>query len=134
MTTILRSLIAGLAIAMLASPALAHSTVKNTTPVSGSVMPESPDHISVTFNQEARLTSLVVVEEGKTNRKLKFSPQGSAKTFTAHEPMLASGRNEVQWKALSKDGHPIEGTIIIIVEPGAKPSAPDTGAVDHSHH
>lgn len=127
--------VVGLALAMAvsAAPALAHSTVKSTAPVSGSILPASPAEVTITFNEPARMTSIVVVEAGKPERKLEFMPGGSATVFMVHNPNLATGRNEIKWTALSKDGHPISGSIIIVIKPGAAPSSPKP-APSHDHH
>ncbi len=121
-----------LAMAMSAAPALAHSTVKSTAPVSGSILPASPAEVTITFNEPARMTSIIVVEAGKPERKLEFKPGGSSTVFMVHEPKLSTGRNEIKWTALSKDGHPISGAIIIVIKPGAAPSSPRP-APSHDH-
>jgi methionine-rich copper-binding protein CopC len=133
MTRYFRSLVFGAAMLLAAAPALAHSTVKNTVPVSGSVLPTSPAEVTINFNEAARVTSIVLIEAGKGERKLDFMPSGSATSFMVHDPKLGTGRNEIKWKALSKDGHPIEGSIIIVIKPGATPSSP-APAKDHDHH
>lgn len=124
MTRHLSAFALALAFVLTAAPALAHSTIKNTVPVSGSVLPASPPEVVINFNEPASLTSIVVAEAGKPERKLAFMPSGSSTSFMVHNPNLAQGRNEIKWKALSKDGHPIEGSIIIVIKPGAAPSAP----------
>lgn len=129
----LRMLALGAALVLAAAPALAHSTVKSTVPVSGSVLPSSPAEVTITFNEAARVTSIVVVEAGKPERKLDFMPSGSTTSVMVHNPGLATGRNEIQWKALSKDGHPISGSIIIVIKPGATPSSPKPAA-EHKDH
>ncbi len=129
----LRMLALGAALVLAAAPALAHSTVKSTVPVSGSVLPSSPAEVTINFNEAARVTSIVVVEAGKPERKLDFMPAGSTTSVMVHNPGLAAGRNEVQWKALSKDGHPISGSIIIVIKPGATPSSP-APAAEHKDH
>jgi copper resistance protein C len=105
-------------ILMAAAPAFAHSTVKSVTPASGSVLLASPAEIVITFNEPARMTSIVVDEPGAGERKLDAMPSGLATTFTLPAPKLGSGRNEIKWKALSKDGHPIQGSIIIVIRHG----------------
>ncbi len=101
--------------------ALAHSTVKRTVPASGSVLAASPAQVSIEFGEPASLTSVVVEAAGHPDRKLEFTPAGSATQFTIKDPGLSAGRSELKWKALSKDGHPISGTIILVVKPGAAP-------------
>ncbi len=108
---------AALLLAVLTSTAYAHSTVKATTPKSGAVLAASPPEVVIDFNEAARLTSLVAVAPDGSERKLTFEPTGKAKRFTARSPELPSGRSELQWKALSKDGHPISGKIIVVIKP-----------------
>ena len=117
-----RASIAALLLAGLVVPGLAHSTVKRTVPASGSVLPSSPSEVLIEFNEPARMTGMVVVAAEQSERKLAFDPTGEATSFVAKEPRLGTGRNEVKWKALSKDGHPISGTIIVVIKPGAKPA------------
>lgn len=133
MTRHLRSLVMGTVMALAAAPALAHSTVKSTVPVSGSILPASPAEITINFNEAARVTSFVLVAPGVPERKLEFMPSGSSTSFMVHDPKLATGRNELKWKALSKDGHPIEGSIIVVIKPGAAPSSAPTSQ-NHDHH
>lgn len=107
---------------MLGLPAtlsLAHTTVAGTSPKSGSVLEQSPPVIEIQFREEARLTSVVVIEAGKPERRLEFTPKSSATNFKVHNPDLKSGRSEFQWKALSDDGHVIDGSLILVIKPTA---------------
>lgn len=96
--------------------AFAHSTLKRTEPASGSVLTASPPSVVLEFNETVRLTSVVAVAADQSERKLAFEPAGSATLFTVAEPALGPGRNEVRWKALSKDGHPVSGTVILVLK------------------
>lgn len=111
--------LAGLAMTVIAAAALAHSTVKSTVPASNSVVPASPPEVVINFNEPARLVSVVVALAGGTERKLQFTPVAEGTSFTIAAPQLEKGHNEIQWRALSKDGHPVSGTIVIVVKPGA---------------
>lgn len=118
MKSFLKALAPAAVVLFAATPAFAHSTVKNVTPASGSVLLASPAEVVITFNEPARITSVVVDEPGTGERKLEATPGGLASTFTLPAPKLGSGRNEIKWKALSKDGHPIQGSIIIVIRNG----------------
>ena len=133
MNRILRATATSLLLAFAAAPALAHSTVKSTTPTSGSILPASPPEVVIVFNEAARLTSAVIAAAGKPERRAAYSQSGSSTTFTIADPQLGAGRNEIKWKALSKDGHPIEGSVIIVVRPGAVPIAPALASDHHNH-
>ncbi|HEY8537796.1 MAG TPA: copper resistance protein CopC [Steroidobacteraceae bacterium] len=112
----LASAVCGSVLLLIGTVAFAHTTATSTTPKSGSVLNESPPAIEITFKDAARLTAVVVRQAGKPERKLSFSPNTSAKTFTVENPMLEPGKNEVQWTALSADGHVIKGTIVITIK------------------
>ena len=109
----------GAILMMVACLSLAHTSA-TTSPKSGAVLTQSPPTIEIKFEHEASLTSVVVVEAGKPERKLEFSPKGSGKLFTVANANLANGRSEIQWKALSKDGHVVSGSIILVVNPAQK--------------
>lgn len=66
------------------------------------------------FIESTRLTSVQLISAAEP-RQLTFEPIGSAVSFTLPAPTLAPGRNEIQWRALSLDGHVVEGSIIIVV-------------------
>ncbi|WP_157995028.1 copper resistance CopC family protein [Peristeroidobacter soli] len=108
---------AALAMLGIATTALAHSTVKNTVPANEAVLPASPPAVVINFNEPARLVSVSVVHAGAPERKLTFAPEAEATSFTTAVPQLEPGRNEIKWRALSRDGHPISGTIVLTVQP-----------------
>lgn len=108
--------------ALLALPlglALAHTPVAGTSPADGSVLARSPRVIEINFREAAHLTSAVVLDQAKSERKLAFTPAGSAISFKLANPQLERGRNEIRWKALSRDGHVISGSLVIVIEPAA---------------
>ncbi len=103
------------AASLVAGAAPAHSTLRSSTPASGSVLTASPPSITLDFNEATRLVSVgVVTADGE--RRLRMTPSGSATRFsTAATPNLPRGRNAIRWRAISRDGHPVEGTIILVV-------------------
>lgn len=110
-------ILSALVMTLVAAIVLAHSTVKSTVPANNSTLPASPPEVVINFNEPARLVSVVVARAEAAERKLQFTPVGEGTTFTIAAPQLENGRNEIKWRALSKDGHPIGGTIVIVVKP-----------------
>src|SRR5215218_10036430 len=93
---------------VLAAPAFqaaAHSTVEGSTPPSGATLEQSPPVIEIRFHGSISLTSVVVVDTSKAERKLEFTPRAAAAVFQLPNPQLAAGKSEIKWKGLSKDGH-----------------------------
>jgi methionine-rich copper-binding protein CopC len=80
------------------------------------VLTQSPEQVTLTFGEPTRLTAVSVVTAAG-ERRLSFTPAGSATTFVVQSPALSAGRNELRWRALSRDGHPVEGAIILVVRP-----------------
>lgn len=111
-------LLAGsLLFALTASPSRAHTAVAGTTPPDGSVLEASPTSVEIRFRAPVSLTSVMLLEPGKPERKLQFQPRGSAAAFTVPNPQLGLGRNEIRWKALSRDGHVVQGALVLTVKP-----------------
>jgi methionine-rich copper-binding protein CopC len=97
----------------------AHTSAVSTNPKSGSVLEQSPPSVAITFKDAVRMTSVLAVQEGKPERKLESSPQASATVFTIANPQLETGRTEIRWIALSKDGHVIKGVIELTLKAAA---------------
>ena len=95
----------------------AHTTLERTVPASESVLATSPGVIELRFEHSAQLTSVIVHALGQSPRKLRFEPLGSALDFHVLQPGLSPGRNEIEWKGLSADGHVIEGKLVFVVDP-----------------
>ena len=105
---------------MLSGPAFqaaAHSTLQSSAPPSGATLEQSPPAIEIRFHAAINLTAVVVVDASKAERKLEFTPHGSATTFQLPNPQLAPGHNEVKWTGLSKDGHVVTGTLVYEIKP-----------------
>src|SRR5687768_6893008 len=93
----------------------AHTVVEKTKPASDAPLDSSPPTIEVQFKHAMQMTSVVVLDAAKSERKLTFTPATSAALITINDPALQVGRNEIRWKGLSKDGHVITGTLVFVV-------------------
>jgi methionine-rich copper-binding protein CopC len=116
----LQKFVAALLLVFPAVPSLAHTSVASTSPKTGSELKASPPVIEIEFSSEARLTSVVAIDAKKSERPLQFTPKSSATAFTLPNPELAPGRNEIRWKALSRDGHVVTGSLVLVINPAAK--------------
>lgn len=116
----MKTLVTAAALALvlaLPTSGLAHTGLAGTVPKNGSTLTQSPPVIELTFRGEARLTSVVVIDASKSERKLDFTPKGSATAFKVPNPELKPGHNEIRWKALSKDGHVSSGSLAVTIAP-----------------
>lgn len=114
MRRLLQASLAALLVMAPIAGAHAHTALQDSSPASGSVLTEAPPALALTFVEPTRLTSLVLVTSAGEKR-LTFTPSGSARSFTSARPPLLRGRNEIRWRALSQDGHVVEGSIIIVL-------------------
>ena len=103
--------------------AFAHTTLESSTPPNGATLEQSPPVIEMKFHHPINLTSVVVVDASKAERKMDFSPHASAAVFKVENPQLAPGKNELTWKGLSSDGHVVSGSLVFQVKP-KEPKAP----------
>lgn len=97
--------------------AAAHTTLESSTPPSGAKLDQSPPVIEMKFHHPLNLTSVVVVDASKAERKLEFTPHAAAAEFQLPKPQLAAGHNEIKWKGLSNDGHVVTGSLKYEVGP-----------------
>jgi methionine-rich copper-binding protein CopC len=101
----------------------AHTTLESSSPPSGAKLEQSPAVIEMKFHHPINLTSVVVVDSSKAERKVEFTPHASAAVFQLTNPHLNPGKNELTWKGLSKDGHVVTGSLVFEIEPKG-PQAP----------
>ncbi|MFL0455879.1 copper resistance protein CopC [Brachybacterium paraconglomeratum] len=116
----LAALFAALLAALLAlgAPAQAHDTLLESDPADGATLETSPEAITLTFSADILDVSPLVRitdENGEQLAEITPSIDGPVATATLEEP-LPAGTSTVQWRVVSSDGHPIEGTFEVTVE------------------
>lgn len=119
----LAALFAALLAALLAlgAPAQAHDTLLESDPADGATLETSPEAITLTFSADIlEVSPLVRItdESGEQLAEITPSIDGPVATATLEEP-LPAGTSTVQWRVVSSDGHPIEGTFEVTVEQDA---------------
>ena len=102
------------ALIAMAPTASAHSPLKTSMPESGATLDASPEVITLTFGDEVLLTSVVKRVDGAST-DLAYAPKAKAREFTVTAPDLATGENTLHWKALSPDGHVVEGDLTFTI-------------------
>lgn len=113
--------------AMLAPPALAHDTLISTDPEDGATLDAAPETITLTYSANVLEVSPVVriADEGGS-AAVDLKPTVEGPHVTAPVPGdLSAGKHTVQWRVVSSDGHPIEGSFTFTTKQGAeKPGQP----------
>jgi copper transport protein len=124
--------LAGLAFGLLftllgpASPASAHAALVDTDPGNGTVVPDAPNKVTLTFSETVQLVAGKIQVLGPDNQRAdqgKASQDGATVTI----PLRAGGGRGtylVSYRVISADSHPIGGTVTYSVgAPSATPTA-----------
>ncbi|MCS6711327.1 copper resistance protein CopC [Brachybacterium sp. EF45031] len=112
-----------------APAALAHDQLVSSDPADGTTVQESPERITLTYSSEPLDVGSLVVVTGPDGTELQRGEptvDGLDATLDLEQP-LPAGTSTVQWRVVSSDGHPIEGTLSVTVD-GPTPSATATSA------
>ena len=97
----------------------AHTTVESAEPRAEPFSSARHPPSRLKFKHAVQMTSIIVLEADKSERKLAFTPTASTAVVTIDNPALHTGHNEIRWKALSKDGHVINGTLTYDIKPAS---------------
>lgn len=115
------------ALLALPAPAQAHDTLLSSDPEDGATLETSPEAIALTYSADIlEVSPLVRISDESGTELAEIVPaiEGPVATATLPEP-LPAGTHTVQWRVVSSDGHPIEGTFTITVE--QDPAEPSDG-------
>src|SRR5690625_4598452 len=107
--------------ALTALPAAAHATLLSATPEDGGELEEVPDAVVLTFNEDITDlgTDIVVTGpdgEDATDGETQIEGPEVSRALAAD---LTAGEYTISWRAVSADGHPIDGESTFTVLEGA---------------
>lgn len=113
----MKKIIAAFAFATMATIASAHSSVDSTTPANEEVLAAAPAQITFNFASEIRMTRVNLTHDGGTEVKLDLGDQKTFRSdFILPLPEGGSGEYLIEWRALGKDGHALQGSFSFTVE------------------
>ena len=118
------------ALLLLGAPAQAHDTLLESDPADGATLETSPEAITLTYSADILDVSPLVRitdEDGEELAEITPSIDGPVATAALEEP-LPAGESTIQWRVVSSDGHPIEGTFTVTVEQDAAEEPADEEA------
>lgn len=120
------TLVAALLVAwglLLAGPAAAHDQLVGSDPADGAVLDQAPPAVVLTFNaDQLPVGAAIVVRDPDGTDQADGAPVVDGRTVTqALQDGSPAGVHTVQWRSVSGDGHPIEGTFTFEVTSGAAP-------------
>lgn len=98
-------------VALHAGAAHAHSMNESTSPADGAVLESAPEIIAMTFDQPMRVTLIQLTDgdgdEVGVTRTDNMAPVTEVEATPAE---MGPGSYAVEWRGLSSDGHPMDGS------------------------
>ena len=118
------ALVAALAIPAIAS---AHAYLTKTSPVASAILDSPPPDVALTFDEavEPRFAIISVTDKDAhqvTTGPVTRSPANPDTLIVPLKPHLPEGWYLVYWRAISVDGHPVQGAFTFAVGPNAGPA------------
>lgn len=112
--------------------ASAHDSLVSTHPAEGSTVQEMPAKIDLTYdNIPIAMGSEIRIVDADGNNWAQGAPKVTNRVVSQRvQPGTPAGTYAVQWRVVSSDGHPIQGTFTFTTETGAQPGAATPSAAD----
>ncbi len=104
--------------ALLPGVAAAHSELRRSVPATGAVLASPPERIELHFNERVQVTAIRLFRE--SGAEIAFPGRRAIREAEAEilpAPPLEAGAYRIEWRAISRDGHPVGGTIRFAVRP-----------------
>ncbi|MEU8266141.1 copper resistance protein CopC [Sphaerisporangium sp. NPDC049002] len=119
--------LAGVVLGLGAQPALAHDSLKSSSPAKDATVSRL-DQIELEFS--AHVSFPVVVLHDAAGRRFESGPPRTdgPKVFESVAGPLPPGGYVIAWRVVSSDGHPVEGEIPFTVQGSQAGTAAPTGA------
>jgi copper resistance protein C len=105
-----------LAFLLLASDASAHARLVRSDPADAATVATAPAAVDLWFDAEIEQRFHELVLRGPDGAETKLQGVVDAKHVHAPLPTLSSGRWEVRWDVVSRDGHRVAGVVGFVVE------------------
>lgn len=100
-----------------AAPVMAHSELRTSEPENGARLVAPPAAFVLRFNEPVQLTALTL-RDGM-GRQTRVALPGDTTPRAVERlaaPPLAPGPWQLEWRAISADGHPVRGTVRFTIE------------------
>lgn len=106
------------ALLLMAAPASAHTEMGMTEPADGAILDAVPEALELKLMAPARLMKVEMIHSsGDANHTIAIDIPTSeiVETIRLMPDFMGAGAYEVQWRALSVDGHVMAGTLSFTV-------------------
>lgn len=118
-----------LLIVMGAGVARAHSELVSTTPEDGQVLDAPPTEVTLTFNEDLLpdFVSVIATDEAGQVVELTVTGVSGPTAIVSWPPNAPGGEWRVDYRVVSQDGHPVEGSMTFAyaaASPSPTPTSP----------
>src|SRR3546814_716782 len=109
------------------SPAAAHAQLQATIPAAGSVLPQAPQEVPLTFSEPVAPLVLRWIAPDGSELALPDAPRAEGMALILPVPAyLPPGTHLISWRVASLDGHPVGGTFVFSIGAPTQPPAAGT--------
>lgn len=110
-----RAILAG-AIFIWGTSVLAHSPLERTVPAHEALLAQAPANVALDFKGNIRLTQVTLKHSDQNEADLDLDGfNGFISDYTIPVPSMGPGTYVIEWRGLSDDGHPMNGTFSFTV-------------------
>ncbi|MHA6619195.1 copper resistance CopC family protein [Pseudonocardia sp. DLS-67] len=111
--TLAVGVLAGLALLLGATPALAHARLESSDPTDGASLDAAPQRVTLTFNEAMTpgFNTLTVVGPDQGHYETGDVAVDGSSVSIEVQPLGPAGQYEVGYRVVSADGHPISGSV-----------------------
>lgn len=97
--------------------AFAHSSKEGTMPEDGAQLDTAPSEVMIQFNEPATLTRVELTHsnDGEAQSARLSAPRDASDMATLETPDFGPGLYTVDWRAMSADGHAVNGSFSFTV-------------------
>ena len=101
-----------LALAAIAAPALAHTSVTAMSIAENAALTSAPSEFAVTFSAPTGLANVALTNASGQAVTLDYTPpRQMAASYTIPLPRLAPGAYTLSWRTIARDGHAMPGQV-----------------------
>jgi len=101
---------------VLAQAAQAHSKKETSHPVDGAALAQPPETIGMRFDTPIMITMFRITQADGAETPYEGGVMTPVTEYQVVPAAMSSGDYSVEWRGLSEDGHPVEGTFSFSVE------------------
>ena len=95
--------------------AFAHASLVSSNPTDGSLLPDAPRTLTLTFNETVQpLVLRVINPSGEADAISKYDRYGNSLVLVPPQS-LGEGMHVLSWRVISADGHPVGGSVVFSI-------------------